>query len=117
MRRWYLLLPMTVLLAGVLSLGVVDAVPAEVSGDGEPLTLAPVVDVTVLSAGDSITDALLAVRPGGTVLLQGGTYRERVKVSVAPGRPEAPVRVAALPGQRPVIEGLLWVSGASHWTF
>jgi hypothetical protein len=62
--------------------------------------------------------ALGQLRPGSTLVVGGGTYRERVQeVSVNPGRPEARISVRAAPGERPVLRGLLWLDRPSHWTF
>jgi len=55
---------------------------------------------------------------GDTLYLRGGSYVERVTaVTLQPGRPDARIVVAAAPGERPVIQGLLEVRDASYWTF
>ena len=62
--------------------------------------------------------ALGRLQAGATLEVRGGTYREQItSVSIHPGTASAPVTVQAYPGERPVVEGLLWVSGASYWTF
>jgi hypothetical protein len=63
----------------------------------------------------SLELALSKLEPGDTLLMGGGTYEERVDVEVAPGRRDAPVRVAPAPGQRPVLQGLLWLREPSWW--
>lgn len=71
-----------------------------------------------IGPGDSIATALRALRPGDTLTLRGGTYRERVvNPTIYPGTATAPIVVRAAPGERPVIEGLLWVRKANWWTF
>lgn len=57
------------------------------------------------------------MRPGGQLIVRGGTYAERIKnPSIVAGTSDAPVIVAAAPGERPVVSGLLWLKGASYWT-
>jgi hypothetical protein len=48
--------------------------------------------------------------------VRGGTYAERIKVNAAPGRPGARVLVSNFPGERPVVEGQLWIGNPSYWT-
>jgi hypothetical protein len=61
--------------------------------------------------------ALTRLAPGDTLLVRGGTYAEQVRnPSIAPATALAPTTVAAWPGERPVVEGLLWLKGASYWT-
>ena len=67
----------------------------------------------------TFTHALKQLRPGDTLLARGGTYPERVKMSstaITPGRADAPITVQAYPGERPVIQGLLWLTAPDHWT-
>jgi hypothetical protein len=65
----------------------------------------------------TLTHAFRALHPGETLLVRGGTYHEQIRnPSIRPATPLAPIRVQAWPGERPVIEGLLWLKGASHWT-
>lgn len=59
--------------------------------------------------------ALRALGPGDTLLLRGGTYRQRLTRTIfAPGRPDRPITVRAYPGERPVIQGLLETRQADH---
>jgi hypothetical protein len=45
-----------------------------------------------------------------------GTYREQVRnPPLRRGRRDAPIRVVAAEGARPVLEGLLWLTDADHW--
>ena len=65
----------------------------------------------------TLTHALATLQPGDTLLVRGGTYAERIKNPVLrPGSATAPIRVQAWPGERPVVEGLLWLKDAHHWT-
>jgi hypothetical protein len=62
--------------------------------------------------------ALRALRAGDTLCAFGGDYVERVQAGrVTAGTSSAPVEVRAVAGERPVIHGLLWVSGADYWHF
>lgn len=66
----------------------------------------------------SVARGMSALEPGQTLYLRGGTYVENVEnPSVNAGDPRGRITVANYPGERPVIQGLLWVSGASYWTF
>jgi hypothetical protein len=65
----------------------------------------------------SVTAGLMALAPGDTLLIRGGTYDERVvEPPIRPGTPDAPITVAAYPGERPVIRGLFWLVGPDYWT-
>ena len=52
----------------------------------------------------TIQKALDRVRPGDTVVVRGGTYRETVRLT-ASGTAEAPVRIMAMPGETVVLSG------------
>lgn len=66
----------------------------------------------------TITKALRTLRAGQTVYVRGGTYIERVKgFTLAKGTADARISVRAYPGERPVVQGLLWLSGGDYWTF
>lgn len=74
--------------------------------------------VTTISPGQSIAAAMRLMRPGDTLVLHGGRYVERVvNPTVTPATATAPITVRAADGERPVIEGLLWVRRAHHWVF
>lgn len=61
--------------------------------------------------------ALRTLNPGDTLVVGGGTYVERVRnPSINPGLPGARITVVAAPGERPVVQGLFWLKGASYWT-
>lgn len=64
----------------------------------------------------SLGFALSRLRPGDTLIVHGGTYVEDIDARVRPGSAAAPIVVRAAPGQRPVVQGLLWLRRPSHWT-
>jgi hypothetical protein len=65
----------------------------------------------------SVARALSALRPGMTLYLRGGTYAERItNPSIRPGTSSGRITVTNYPGERPVIQGLLWLKGAHYWT-
>jgi hypothetical protein len=64
----------------------------------------------------SLAHALRKLRPGDRLYVRGGDYRERIKLSVAPGRPGARILVRNFPGERPVVRGQLWLGNPSYWT-
>jgi Protein of unknown function (DUF1565) len=64
----------------------------------------------------TLAHALKRLRAGDTLYVRGGTYTERVKVNVAPGRLGARVLVTNSPGERPVVSGQLWIGNPSYWT-
>jgi O-antigen/teichoic acid export membrane protein len=64
----------------------------------------------------TLAHALKRLRYGQRLYVRGGTYSERVKVRVAPGRRGARVRVSNFPGERPVLQGQLWLGDPSYWT-
>ena len=63
---------------------------------------------------------LRQVQPGETLLVRAGTYSEdlgRVVYDSRATSPSAPIRVAAWPGERPVVVGQWFIRSASWWTF
>ena len=64
----------------------------------------------------SLAYALGRLRAGDRLYVRGGDYRERVKLSVAPGSPTSRVLVRNFPGERPVVRGQLWLGNPSYWT-
>ena len=64
----------------------------------------------------SVSKGVSLAGPGSTLYLRGGTYVENVKFSVAKGTATSPIHMAAYTGERPVIQGLLWLNGANYWT-
>lgn len=59
--------------------------------------------------------ALEQLRPGDELVVRGGDYREKVDLQVTPGTEQAPIRVVAAPGERPVLKGLLWLRQPTWW--
>jgi hypothetical protein len=73
---------------------------------------------TLESPWGTLARALEALRPGDTLYVRTGVYRERIQTpNIAPARPDQPITVTAFPGDRAVIQGLLWMEGADYWTF
>jgi hypothetical protein len=65
----------------------------------------------------TIGRAVQALGPGSTLYVRGGTYVENLRnPSIKAGTASARVVVKAYPGERPVLQGLLWLKGASYWT-
>lgn len=64
----------------------------------------------------TLSHALAVLRPGDSLSVHGGTYVENVRPQIAAGRPDAPIRVSAAPGERPVLRGLLWLHDPSYWS-
>jgi hypothetical protein len=64
----------------------------------------------------TVAHALRRLRAGDRLFVRGGTYPERVKVNVAPGRATARVLVSNFPGERPLVKGQLWIGNPSYWT-
>jgi lipopolysaccharide exporter len=60
--------------------------------------------------------ALKRLRHSERLYVRGGTYSERVDVTVAPGRRSARVLVSNFPGERPILRGRLWIGNPSYWT-
>jgi Protein of unknown function (DUF1565) len=71
---------------------------------------------TVGAPFKTLAHALPLLRAGDTLVVRGGTYTENVKPSLAVGTASSRITVIAYPGERPIIKGLLWLSGASYWT-
>lgn len=64
----------------------------------------------------TLAKGLTSVQPGETLVVRGGTYAERImSPSIKAATASARTKVVAAPGERPVVEGLLWLSGASYW--
>jgi hypothetical protein len=65
----------------------------------------------------TIGASLSKLQPGETLYVRSGTYAEDIRNPVIQaGRADARIRVAAYPGERPVIQGLLWLTRPSYWT-
>ena len=65
----------------------------------------------------TLMSALPRLRAGQTLYLRGGTYQENVKnPAIQPGLPTSRITLAAYPGERPVLVGLLWLTRPSYWT-
>jgi hypothetical protein len=75
---------------------------------------------TLAQPWKTLRKALTSLGPGDTLFVRGGTYSERLggstTISIRPATASQPILVQAYPGERPVLEGLLWLRGASYWT-
>ena len=83
------------------------------------------VDPDAAEAGDGSIDrpfnllgiALQSLEAGQTLIVHGGTYTEQVNVrDPGVGTADEPIVVRAADGERPLVVGLLWMSGLEHWT-
>ncbi|MFN0280944.1 MAG: DUF1565 domain-containing protein [Kineosporiaceae bacterium] len=64
----------------------------------------------------TLEHAMEALRPGDTLVVGTGTYREKLDgVKITPGTSGGPITVKAAPGARPVLAGLLWMHDADYW--
>jgi len=60
---------------------------------------------------------LASLYPGDTLYVRGGMYVERLRrIAIRPATSLAPIVVAAYPGERPIISGLLWLRRPNYWT-
>lgn len=68
----------------------------------------------------TLRHALEALRPGQTLVVRGGRYSERLggetPIRVRAATRTRPILVRVRRGERAVLEGLLWLKGASYWT-
>ena len=75
-------------------------------------------DGTYAAPWRTIAKGLASLDPGNTLYVRGGTYLEDIRsVHIRPGTAASPVTVTAYPGERPVLQGLLWLHRPSYWTF
>lgn len=63
----------------------------------------------------TLTFAFACLTAGDRLWVRGGDYPERVLTPVNRGRADAPIRVEAHPGERPVVVGLVRLEVADHW--
>jgi len=66
----------------------------------------------------TVEKGLESLQAGDTLLIRQGTYVERItSPKINAGTPTSRIVVKAYPGERPVIKGLLWITGADYWVF
>lgn len=111
---------LSVILALILS-GIVLTEARRAAASGE-FYVAPYGDDTnpgsVEAPWQTVRKGLTSIAAGDTLFLRAGTYVERIKnPPLASGTSSAPIVVKAYEGERPVVQGLLWVKGASYWRF
>ena len=63
-----------------------------------------------------MTMAIRRARPGDTILVRGGTYREIAGWGAVRGTVSEPIRLEAYPGERVVLMGVLQLVLADYWT-
>lgn len=63
----------------------------------------------------TVSKGFAAMRAGQTLYIRGGTYTERVKITLAKGTSASPIAVRAYPNERPVVKGLLWLTTPDYW--
>ena len=105
--------------AVLISLAVLRAAPARAAStfyvslsgsDANPGSLA--------APWRTLAKGLVSLFPGDTLLVRGGTYVEQIRtVTYRPATPADPILVAAYPGERPVVRGVLQIRSANYWTF
>ena len=64
----------------------------------------------------TLRHALQALRPGDTLEVGDGRYKERLRdLDIKGGHRDAPIVVRPADGARPVVEGLLWLDDPDYW--
>jgi hypothetical protein len=63
-----------------------------------------------------IFTAIRRARPGDTIVVRGGTYREAIGYGAVPGRRDAPIRLIGAAGERVVLMGTIQLENADYWT-
>ena len=64
----------------------------------------------------TLSAALQSLVAGQTLIVHGGTYVEQIDLGdLGVGTPDDPIVVRAADQERPVVQGLLWLSGLEHW--
>lgn len=83
------------------------------------------VDPNASETGDGSIDrpfnllgvALQSLKAGQTLIVHEGTYTEQIDLrDLGVGTADEPIVVRPADGERPVVVGLLWLSGLEHWT-
>ena len=65
----------------------------------------------------TVRRGLTSVTPGDTLYLRGGIYVENLTgMTIRKGTLDQPITVERYPGERPVIQGLLWLTAPDYWT-
>ena len=63
----------------------------------------------------TVSRGLAALVAGDILFIRGGEYVENINRAVAKGTQDLPIQVKNYDGERPVIRGLFWLSGADFW--
>jgi hypothetical protein len=73
---------------------------------------------TVSSPWRTLATSFTRLSAGDTLIVRGGTYAEQIRSpKLRAGTSTLRIKVAAYPGERPVIQGLLWLHSPTYWTF
>ena len=102
-------------------LGIAAPAPVEAQSAGAALYVSPAGNDVGPGSADApwrtLSHALAALHAGDTLMVRGGTYRERVVgVTLQPGTAAQRITVEAAPGERPVVAGLLELDAPDYWT-
>lgn len=108
------MLPLAVALSMLFGLLALPSDADEADESDDPDESSHVVHVSP-GGDDPLERALDDLGPGDTLIVHGGEYREHVRLIVRPGRSDAPIRVRAASGERPVVRGILSLRGLSWW--
>jgi hypothetical protein len=98
----------------------VEEEPPEATVEGRDLFVAPDGSDDGPGSEDepfgTLTHGVAQLEPGDTLHVRGGTYEERViDMAMPDSSASAPTRILAYPGEMPVVRGLFWLVGGSHW--
>lgn len=93
------------------TLAVADTRIAEAAATSVPVSCS-----STVAAGADLSTVIGQLRPGDTLCLRGGTYRQDVNRTVPSGAPSARITMRSHPGERAVIHGNTTFVGANHWT-
>lgn len=111
--------PVTAAIAALTVLAVIGAA-LPVTAAGRTLYVATTGDNaaagTQAAPWKSIYWAVRRARPGDTIVVRGGTYREAVGYGAVPGTATAPIRLENQKGERVVLMGTIQLENADYWT-
>jgi len=71
---------------------------------------------TLASPFRTINKSFTVLRPGDTLYVRGGVYAERAAPRITVGTSSAGILVSNFSGERPVVQGSLYLTNPSYWT-